>query len=105
VVRNAREEVVNGEIRLMPPNKLPHADIVQNLTAAFAAQLDRKQVSIYGSTFGLVVRQEPLTCRVPDLALFLRSRMVVKDGFIHSAPELAVEVLSPSETRRERLEK
>jgi Uma2 family endonuclease len=42
---------------------------------------------------------------VPDLAVFERGTIVEVDGYIHSAPQLAVEVLSPAKTRREREEK
>jgi Uma2 family endonuclease len=42
---------------------------------------------------------------VPDLAVFQVDRIVEKDGYIHSAPELVVEVLSPADTRSERAEK
>jgi Uma2 family endonuclease len=96
-----REEVVNGEIRKMPPNLMPHPEIVDNLTAAFHRQLDRKTAQLYGSTFGLVIRTEPPTCHAPDIAVFERSTMVKKDGYVHSAPQLIIEVLSPSETRKE----
>ena len=98
VVEDAIEEVVDGEIRLMPPNKTTHAKIVQALTAAFVRQLDESKIQIYGSTFGLVIRKEPLTCRVPDLALFIKANVVEEDGYVHSPPELVVEVLSPSNT-------
>ena len=47
--------------------------------------------------FGLIIRRAPLTSRVPDLAVFEKSTIVEKDGYIHSAPQLVVEVLSPSE--------
>ena len=102
---DGREEVVNGEIRIMPPNKMPHPKIVGNLTVAFLRQLDLKAAQFFGSTFGLVIRREPLTCRSPDIAVFDRSTMVEQDGYVHSAPQLAIEVLSPSETRKEILEK
>jgi Uma2 family endonuclease len=98
IVEDAIEEVVDGEIRLMPPNKTAHAKIVQTLTAAFVRQLDESKIQIYGSTFGLVIRKEPLTCRVPDLALFIKANVVEEDGYVHSPPELVVEVLSPSNT-------
>ena len=42
---------------------------------------------------------------MPDLAVFQVDRIVEKDGYIHSAPELVVEVLSPADTRSERAEK
>lgn len=36
---------------------------------------------------------------MPDLAIFQNDTIVEQDGYIHSAPQLAVEVLSPSNTR------
>jgi Uma2 family endonuclease len=102
---DGREEVVNGEIRIMPPNKMPHPRVITNLTVAFLRQLDLKAVEFFGSTFGLVIRREPLTSRAPDVAVFDRSTMVEEDGYVHSAPQLAIEVLSPSETRKEITEK
>ena len=101
ITQDSREEVVNGEIRIMPPNKTPHPFVVDDFTAAFRRQLDRKRARCIGSTFGLVIRKEPLTCRSPDVAVFERSTMIEEDGYIHSAPQLVIEVLSPSETRRE----
>ncbi|MBZ5583276.1 MAG: Uma2 family endonuclease [Acidobacteriia bacterium] len=100
-----REEVVNGEITFMPPNKWPHAQVVRNLVAAFLRQIDPAAVELVFSDFGLVIRRDPLTCREPDLALFDRGAMVVQDGYFHSPPQLAIAVLSPSETRRQIEEK
>jgi len=99
------EEVVQGEIRKMPPNKIIHADVVENLSDLLKAQLDRKTVQVRVSTFGLVIRRDPITTRVPDIAVFIRQNVVEQDGYIHSAPELVVEVLSPANTRAERTEK
>jgi Uma2 family endonuclease len=99
------EEVVNGEIRKMPPNKILHADTVENLADLLKASADRNTIQVRVSTFGLVIRREPLTTRVPDIAVFVRSQVVDQDGYIHSAPELIVEVLSPANTRAARAEK
>jgi len=99
------EEVVRGEIRKMPPNKIIHADVVENLGDLLKAQLDRKTVQVRVSTFGLVIRRDPVTTRVPDIAVFIRKNVVERDGYIHSAPELVVEVLSPGNTRTEQTEK
>ena len=99
------EEIVQGEIRKMPPNKIIHADVVENLSDLLKAQLDRKTVQVRVSTFGLVIRRNPVTTRVPDIAVFIRKNVVEQDGYIHSAPELVVEVLSPANTRAERSEK
>lgn len=99
------EEVVNGEIRRMPPNKWNHARIVEQLARQLRARLDPDAIYVVTSVFGLVVRHEPLTTRMPDLAVFVASGMVEQDGYVHSAPDLVVEVLSPANTRSERAEK
>jgi Uma2 family endonuclease len=99
------EEVVNGEIRKIPPHRIVHAYAVENLADLLRAELDHNTVQVRVSTFGLVTRREPLAVRVPDIGVFIRSNVVERDGYIHSAPELVVEVLSPANTRPERAEK
>jgi Uma2 family endonuclease len=104
-VQDAIEEVVNGEIRIMPPAKLAHALIVENLHLAIVSQIDRKLVLVLSSSFGLIIRTRPLTSRVPDVAVFEKATVQEKDGYIHSAPQLVAEILSAANTRRERAEK
>ena len=96
VVEDAIEEVVDGEIRIMPANKWTHAEIVQNLSDSFSDQLNRKDVRVVIANFGLIISTVPLNSRVPDLAIFRRATMVIEDGDIHSPPQLLVELLSPS---------
>ena len=104
-VQDAIEEVVNGEIRIMPaPNRI-HSEIVEDLRDALVPQFDRTQVRVKISDFGLIIGTKPFTSRVPDLAVFIRSSIVERDGYIHSAPQLVVEVLSPGNTRAERAAK
>jgi Uma2 family endonuclease len=105
VVEDAIEEVVNGEVRTMPPNKWKHALIVENLARALDRQVNEQEVLVLTTQFGLIIRKQPLTSRVPDLAMFVKKDVVEQDGYIHSAPELVVEVLSPANTRAERAEK
>ena len=104
-VQDAIEEVVNGEIRIMPPPKWNHALIVESVRRALATQLDQREALVVAATFGLIIRKQPLTSRVPDLAVFVKSTIVERDGYIHAAPQLVVEVLSPANTRREREQK
>src|SRR5947208_13104127 len=63
-------------------------------------QVDESQVTILGSNFGLMISREPLTCRSPDLALYWKQNIVLRDGLYCSPPDLIVEILSPSENRR-----
>ena len=99
------DEVVRGELRSMPPTQYPHAEIIQRLIRRFDRQVDEKQVAILGSNFGLMITRDPLTCRSPDLALYWRNKIVVEDGLYWSPPDLIVEIISPSETKRRTNEK
>ncbi len=105
VVEDAIEEVVNGEVRILPPNKWKHALIVENVAHALHRQVNEPEVLVVTTQFGLIIRKRPLTSRVPDLAMFVKRDVVEQDGYIHSAPALVVEVLSPANTRGERAEK
>jgi Uma2 family endonuclease len=89
----------------MPPPKFKHSEIIDRLAARMWSQVDERLVKVKASQFGLVIRKSPLTSRVPDLAVFDAATIVEQDGYIHSAPQLVVEVLSPANTRREREEK
>src|SRR5260370_30378287 len=82
------EEVVQGKIRKMPSNKWNHARIVEELARQLRAQLDPQAVFVVTSVFGLVIRLEPQTTRVPDLAVFVKEHVVEPEGYIHCAPEL-----------------
>ena len=93
------EEVVNGEIRKMPPNKWNQARVVEQLALLLRAQAIRRG-SLWSPLFlALSSGRSRLTTRVPDLAVFYANRIVEQDGYIHSAPELIVEVLSPANAR------
>jgi Uma2 family endonuclease len=104
-VTDAIEEVVNGEIRIMPPAKWKHCRIIELISKALQRQLDGDRYSFATGSFGLIIRKAPLTSRVPDLAVFDLTTLIEQDGYIHSAPQLLVEVLSPANNRREREEK
>jgi Uma2 family endonuclease len=104
-VTDAIEGVVNGEIRITPPAKWKHALLVTSISKSLESQIDMDKALVLSTSFGLVIRKSPLTSRVPDIAVFELESMVEQDGYIHSAPQLVVEVLSPANTRREREEK
>ncbi len=94
-----KEEVVDGEIIIMPFPTWNHSEIAENLRDVILQQVDRRNIKVKAALFGLVIRKEPLTVRAPDLAIFQSSTIIELDGYIHSAPALAAEVVSPSNTR------
>jgi Uma2 family endonuclease len=93
------EEVLSGHVREMPPHKWNHARVVEQLAHQLRAQLNPQLTCMFTTVFGLVIRRDPLTTRVPDLAVFVASQMVEEDGYVHSAPELVVEVMSAGNSR------
>jgi Uma2 family endonuclease len=99
-VEDGTDEVINGELRFMPPTHYPHAEIIQRLIVALIGRVEKNRVAILGSNFGLMISREPLTCRSPDLAIYWRNKMIIQDGLYWSPPDLIVEILSPSETKR-----
>ncbi len=104
-VQDGTDEVVNGELRFMPPTRFPHGAVIHRLSMRLSRQLDEDLVEIIESNFGLMIGREPLTCRSPDMGLFWRDKLVLRDGLYCSPADLIVEVLSPSETKRKKLEK
>jgi Uma2 family endonuclease len=83
---------------------LIHALTIQRLNSRIARQIDESKIYLLGSEFGLMIRRDPATCRIPDLALFWTEKLDVRDGLIWSPADLVVEVISPSETKRRKQE-
>ena len=92
-------ELIEGQLQVLPSPKSGHSKIVARL---FSALLSAK-VASDGESFveaGYKLQHDPPTWLEPDLS-FLRSERVRQtsdwDYFI-GAPELAIEVVSPSES-------
>jgi Uma2 family endonuclease len=79
--------------------------INERLASQLRSQLDENTALVATSIFGSVIRRDPVTTRVLDIAVFVAKNIVEQDGYIHSEPELVVEVLSPANTRPERAQK
>ena len=99
-------DVVDGELVLTPKNGAYHADIcVQVLTALrlYAKAHELGAVFDCGTGFWMQSRN----CRAPDVSFVGRERLQALDitrhtrAFFPGAPDLAVEVLSPNDTRRD----
>jgi len=104
-VEDGTDEVVKGELRFMPPTRQPHAEIIRRLIRSLDRQLDETRAVVFGSNLGMMISREPLTCRSPDIVVYRNEGMVITDGLHWSAPDLIIEVLSPSENRRRKEEK
>jgi Uma2 family endonuclease len=72
-VSDGIEEVVNGEVRIMPAPSWIHCQIIVSLNSLMAAQADRRETLVIPAQFNLIIRRHPLTARVPDLAVFKKA--------------------------------
>lgn len=101
-----RHELVQGELRSMSPAGAKHGRIVMII----ARELDQFVSSngfgwVYNSDTGFVLSRNPDTVRCPDVPFVRQERRVRADGFFEGAPDLAVEVISPTDRYSEVREK
>ena len=95
------EEIVNGEIRKMPPPEKGHFRLITILARLLMKQLSEDQYEIVTTAYGLGIRREPLAVRVPDLTVFDVIDLKTDHdqsgghGYVWIAPKLVVECLSP----------
>ena len=95
-----RYELVRGEIRKMPPSFEEHGLVSANVAVDLAPFVRRNGLGrvIIGET-GYFLESDPDHVRAPDVS-FIRQERVSPPGerrwFVRGAPDLAVEVLSPS---------
>lgn len=103
-----KEELVRGELRVSPPPGAPHGVAGGNLLMLlFAHVVPRKLGRVFGDGFGYQLVQIPHTVRIPDTSFVRADRWPaeVGRGLIKFAPDLAIEILSPSETASDLQEK
>jgi Uma2 family endonuclease len=96
-----RHELVKGELRTMPPAGLEHGIIVLKLSRAIGNYVEAKRLGVAaGAETGFLIARDPDTVRAPDMAFVSATRVPqpLPKAFPHLAPDLAVEVLSPSDT-------
>jgi Uma2 family endonuclease len=94
-----RYELVNGELRRMSPAGEEHGRIAMNLGGRLAQFVRERGLGVvYAAETGFLLRREPDTVRAPDVAFVKASRHSSVNGFFPGAPDLAVEVVSPSDS-------
>ena len=99
-------EVVDGELVMSPKNNFEHENICFRLSIAMQAFNDQHKLGvILGSSAGFWMHNR--NCRAPDIS-FISLARVQQAGFtprtrrfFPGAPDLAIEVLSPNNLRRE----
>lgn len=97
-----RYETIDGELFVTPAPGTRHQAVLRELVVALAAYVKRYSLGVlYFAPTDVVLG--PLTLIEPDL-LFVREsrRHLITDRELTGAPDLAVEILSPSTARTDR---
>ena len=96
-----RYELVEGILKMMSPAGGRHGRIAARIGTLLGAHVhERKLGVVFAAETGFRIGENPDTVRAPDAAFVCQEKMAtVEDetGFLPFAPDLAVEVISPSD--------
>ena len=96
LTEDIKAEFINGEVIVQSPAKKQHTDVVANLTSLLRTFVDEHDLGFVGAETVLVTltRNDYL----PDIAFFTanRAKQFTPHQMKYPAPDLVVEVLSPS---------
>ncbi|OGG51342.1 MAG: hypothetical protein A3F84_04705 [Candidatus Handelsmanbacteria bacterium RIFCSPLOWO2_12_FULL_64_10] len=107
---NARFDIIDGELIMAPAPDIEHQRILKRLFYALDHHVDEKKLGeVLFAPLDVIIRRDPLRTRQPDLLFvsFERSgggRMAGRSS-VEVAPDLVVEILSPTNTRQQVAEK
>jgi Uma2 family endonuclease len=92
-------ELIEGELQILPPVKLGHSKIAKRIFKALLPAEDRADGQAYFEA-GFKLSSDRASWIQPDVS-FVRNERVrdtADSGYFIGAPELAIEVVSPSES-------
>ncbi|MEM7330462.1 MAG: Uma2 family endonuclease [Chloroflexota bacterium] len=98
----SRGELVRGEFKPMSPASFHHGTIAHKISLLLGMHiLQEKSGVMCAAETGFLIAKNPDTVRAPDAAFVTNEKFekfASEKGFFDGAPDLAVEVISPSET-------
>jgi Uma2 family endonuclease len=98
--QGARHEIDAGELLTLPPPKSRHALIALTVLESLQQYLKQRDTHRALPEAGFILSRDPLTIRQPDVSVISRERIraTSADSYFEGAPELAVEIVSPSDS-------
>lgn len=96
--QDVRYELVEGELVTVSPGMLPHNLLRDRILFALLTFANARKLGTVVSEQSFHLSER--TVRVPDVAFVRSGRPLATDKPIEGAPDLAVEVVSPSNTPR-----
>lgn len=104
-----RFELIRGELREVAAAGARHSAIGVGLGAELRAVVKKQRMgTVFGADAGFIVARDPDSLLMPDVSFVSSDRLPVGDvgeAFVPFAPDLAVEIESPSNRKGETLEK
>lgn len=101
-------ELVKGEVIHMTPAGAEHGDIAAELLYRIKSHVEGRNLGkVYAAETGFIIARNPDTVRAPDVAFVRTARLPPGPlrGYFPGAPDLAVEVISPSDLHSDVLAK
>lgn len=94
---SASSELVRGRIVPVSPSSYEHGVVALKLGRLIGNFVAEHQLGdVLGAETGFTIHDDPDTVRAPDIAFVAGARRPANpQGFVHLAPDLAVEVASP----------
>lgn len=103
-----RYDLIRGVLKRMSPTEFLHHKVAGNVAALLPNFVTPRGLGVVGGEGGFVLEIDPDTVLAPDVAFVRTDRLPPEDQwdrFARLAPDLVVEVVSPSETAPEVEEK
>lgn len=96
-----RRELIDGEVHVTPPPGEEHAVVVAEVLISLGNHVRAMGLGRVHSEGGFRIASDPDTVMAPDAAFVSRERIeqaAIGKGYRAGAPDLAVEVVSPSDS-------